>query len=839
VRALLHWIDEQTGLVSASQRFLEYPLPRGVGWPQTLGSLALFLFGLQIVTGVFLALYYVPTPDHAYDSVMFLRGLPLGRLIYNLHHYGTDALAVVIGLHMVRAFLWGAYKKPRQMVWVVGVILLVLTMGFTITGALLPWDQNGYWATKIRLSLAAGLPVLGPILQQLGQGGATLGAVTLTRFYSLHLFFLPAFALLLMGFHVFQVRIRGITPPWRRVGEEQDVEKPILYYPDHTLKIALLCLGTLLGILLAAAFWDARIEPPADPTSNFPAHTHWYFLYLFEFVHLFPGKLQFIGSMVIPTLALVAYFLLPYVDRNPERRLSRRPFAIPLVMGAFIAVTALGIRGSRSSPHEPHLTRLEQQGQKLFFDMRCQACHGINGGGGTGGPDLASGGGKRSAPMVETMLRTPQKLNPRSIMPAANLPPDQMKELVAYVLSITPSSVMPTAPQIGPPKPMSHRQGNFMLDHKFEVRKDPQACAECHQPTFCQECHQKRKPDSHLHNWLPQHAGAAQASGAFCQVCHDQQSCDNCHRQLLHGPGWLAVHKNAATEHGNVCAECHTPTFCAQCHQGARPPSHAKPDFMQIHGTLVMGENCAECHGQNPCETCHNRSNPHPPGWEKTHGPVAVAHADRCAVCHTDRKTFCDGCHKLPMPHPAGWLAQHKSAAKSAGANCQYCHQQRECEGCHHEQLPASHTAVWRQTHGAVAKKGTQDCMLCHQQASCNACHQLPMPHPDNWVATHQTIAARREATCANCHTKKDCLQCHQDKEIHLPIASLPNDTSAALRLAAEQPGNQPVKKCPACPAMSQSPPDDTTAALRLLAERLGSQETKSCPACPAMRKSP
>jgi len=789
MRFLLRWIDEQTGLVTMSKRFLEHPLPTGVGWLHTLGALALFLFALQAATGIFLALYYVPTPDHAYESIEFIQHrVVLGKLVRGLHHYTTDALALVIGLHMLRVFLWGAYKKPRQIVWVVGVALLVLTMGFTITGTLLPWDQNGYWATLIRFSLAGSLPVVGPVIQQAILGGKTIGALTLTRFYGAHIFFLPGIVTAFMVFHVFHVRVKGITPPWRRVGDEETVERPTLFYPDHIWKLATVCLGTLLILLFFAAVKGAPLEPPADPNSAYPAHTHWYFLYLFEFVHLFPGKWQFVGGMVIPTIALLAYLVLPYVDRNPERRLSRRPFCIFLAVSMFTAVTFLGIKGLESSPHEPELSEEEQRGAKVFLDNRCQACHGINGGGGTGGTDLASGG-KRDPKTVEAVIRTPTKFNPRSIMPATNLPDEDMKALVSFIMSITPTSSMPSAPQVGPPKPSSHRQDNYMLDHKFEVRRDPQACAECHQPHFCQTCHQKRRPDSHLHHWMPAHAGASAANEEFCRVCHEKSYCDRCHREMLHGAGWLNVHVNSATKHKKLCAECHTRTFCVECHQGAKPKSHKQADFMAVHAALSKASNCYQCHNkQTFCDNCHTGAKPQShkqSNFLAAHGKLSMATKADCATCHA--KSFCSNCHRLDMPHPDDWMkrlrtltitypdlfppvkpAKMPQSLHSIAANknpvCANCHKQQECADCHKMDIP--HPAGFVRTHGKRSKKNSTACLKCHTPQNCMNCHETQMPHPKGWAKKHDVKGAsfERNSFCMRCHTLNDCYQCHEIK---------------------------------------------------------------------------
>jgi ubiquinol-cytochrome c reductase cytochrome b subunit len=788
MRFLLRWIDEQTGLVSATKRFLEHPLPTGTGWFHTLGALALFLFALQALTGVFLALYYVPSPTHAYESVRFIsQRVALGNVVRGLHHYTTDALALIVGLHMLRAFLWGTYKKPRQMVWVVGVLLLVLTMGFTMTGVLLPWDQNGYWATVIRFSLAGSLPVVGPLMQKAILGGSNVGALTLTRFYGAHIFFLPGIVTLFIIFHIFHVRVKGITPPWRRVGDEENVEKPILFYPDHIVKTAVVCLVALMILLSLAAFKGAPLESPADPNSAYPAHTHWYFLYLFQFVHLFPGKWQFVGGVIIPTIALLLYVLLPYVDRNPERRLSRRPFSIFLAVSVFASVTYLGITGFHSTPHEPKLTAEEQRGQKVFLDLRCQACHGINGGGGTGGTDLAAGG-KREAETVETVIRTPTKFNRRSIMPTTELPEEDMKSLVSFILSINQNSTLPTAPQAGPPKPSSHRQENYMLDHKFEVRKDPQACAECHEQKFCQSCHQKRLPDSHLHNWLPAHAGASEANEAFCKVCHDKSYCDSCHRKLLHGPGWFQVHVRSAKEHKKLCAECHTQSFCTECHTGAKPASHKQANFMAAHATLSKSSNCVQCHAKSFCSNCHTGAKPAShkrSNFMAAHGKLSMATRADCSTCHA--KTFCSNCHRLDMPHPDDWMKRtrtltityptvfppvksskmaHSSHSMAANreAVCANCHVKQECATCHKMEIP--HPSDFVRTHGKMSKKDATTCLNCHTQQNCMNCHETQIPHPKGWVKKHNVKGAsfERNSFCMRCHTLNDCYQCHEVK---------------------------------------------------------------------------
>ncbi len=816
MRSILRWIDDQTGLVSDIERFLAHPLPSGVSWPQTIGAVILFLLAIQFVTGIFLALYYAPTPDHAYDSIQFIRSIYWGRLVLGLHHYTTDAIAFLVGVHILRVFLWGAYKKPRQIIWVIGILLLTLTMAFTITGSLLPWDQNGYWATTIRMSLAGSLPIVGHWLKEIILGGHAVGTLTLTRFYAIHVFFLPAILVILLIFHVFQVRVKGITPPWRRVDGEQDVEKPLLFHPDHTIKIMICCTVIFVILVLATLILGFHLTPPANPNLAYPAHTDWYFLYLFELAHLFSGKWEFIGGMVIPGITLLAFILVPYLDRNPERKLARRPISIFLAGGVFIAVTALSMRSLPTIESAPKLTPLQQEGQKLFLDLHCQACHGINGGGGTAGPDLASGG-KLTKKTIEEVLLNPTRFNPRSIMPPSQLNPHEIIAMVSFIQSIRPTSTMPSTPQIGPPEPQSHLEEGFMLNHRFEVMKDPQSCAECHQPRFCQACHRNRKPDSHLHHWLRFHAGASAANPKFCLVCHSRQQCDQCHRKLLHGPYWLKMHRNAALKNKATCYRCHTPTFCRTCHQGARPPSHQQPDFLQIHGKLTATHNCAVCHTPNFCVQCHQGARPvshRAPDFIKQHGRLALSGTLRCSACH--KVSFCQTCHRTAMPHPADWLNRkvlppigpvktaqsphsvaalrspicanchiqnfcmnchgaamphpggwmqsgHEPVALQNPALCKRCHQSSECLTCHQTHKPASHDANWPKTHPTAAKGHEKVCAVCHGQNSCDRCHQTPMPHPSDWAMTHAKVASfKANSFCFKCHDRqKFCSMCH------------------------------------------------------------------------------
>ncbi|HEX9016123.1 MAG TPA: cytochrome b N-terminal domain-containing protein [Chloroflexota bacterium] len=222
--ALYEWLDSRADLTRTFSPLLFRKIPKGVGWWYTFGSATLFTFVLQAVTGAFLAMYYSPSPDHAYDSVQYVTNEAImGSFIRGLHHWGASAMVVLVVLHMLRVVIMAAYKYPRELTWLLGVGLLIVTMGFGFTGYLLPWDEKAYWATTVGTNMAGTIPLVGGWLLRLVRGGADLGAVTLTRFFSLHVLFLPALAGAIIAGHLFLVVKLGISAPPDREPDESPV----------------------------------------------------------------------------------------------------------------------------------------------------------------------------------------------------------------------------------------------------------------------------------------------------------------------------------------------------------------------------------------------------------------------------------------------------------------------------------------------------------------------------------------------------------------------------------------------------------------------------------------
>ena len=205
------WLDQRLGLTGIYRTVLDRNIPK-VNWAFTLGSATLFLVVLQGVTGVFLTVYYVPHPEQAYDSINYIMNdVPFGWLIRGLHHWGATLMVITVVLHMLRTFFYAAYKYPREITWITGVLLLLITLGMGFTGYLLPWNQRAYWATTVGTSIAGTVPWVGPIIEQALRGGTDLSTLTLTRFFSAHIWMLPAALLGLVGVHMYLVIRLGIS----------------------------------------------------------------------------------------------------------------------------------------------------------------------------------------------------------------------------------------------------------------------------------------------------------------------------------------------------------------------------------------------------------------------------------------------------------------------------------------------------------------------------------------------------------------------------------------------------------------------------------------------------
>ena len=323
---LRQWAEERWPLSAVVRWSSVEEIPGGAKFAYVLGSATMVLFAVLVITGVWQLLYYVPTVDHSYDSVMYLRlQVPFGWLVHGLHYWAAQAFIVVMGLHMARVFIWAAYKKPRELTWVLGVVLLLLGAAFIFTGAILPWDTLGYWAGEVGTSMAGTVPLIGNFLKLLMRGGDTMGQMTLSRAFVVHVAILPALTVVFIAAHLVAFRQFGSVGPWN----PKKREKTGWFWPDQTFKDLLVVALILVVLICLSAFVRAPISGPADPLDNsYSPKPEWNFLFLYEALKAFKGSWEWLGTVVIPALLVLLLFAVPFIDRNEKKNPFQRPVAM-------------------------------------------------------------------------------------------------------------------------------------------------------------------------------------------------------------------------------------------------------------------------------------------------------------------------------------------------------------------------------------------------------------------------------------------------------------------------------------------------------------------------------
>ena len=350
---LADWLDNRTGYRAILHEALEEPIPGGARWRYVFGSALSTTFLIQVATGLLLMLSYSPSASTAWGSVFFINHeMTLGWFIRGIHHFGSQAMVVLLAMHLLQVLVAGAYRAPREVNWWFGMALLFLTLGFSLTGYLLPWDQKGYWATKVATNIMGGAPVLGPALQKVVVGGPDYGNQTLTRFYGLHVGVLPTLFVMALAAHVAMFRRHGLTPPRDAHKRTEGKFWPEQLFMDSVASLAVL--GVLLYFVLSEG--GANLDAPADPSSSdYPARPEWYFLSLFQMLKLFPGKREVIGTIVIPTAIMVVMLLVPLFDRILPRKLAHFlacSFVFALVGGAGYLTNEAWNADARDQPYQ-------------------------------------------------------------------------------------------------------------------------------------------------------------------------------------------------------------------------------------------------------------------------------------------------------------------------------------------------------------------------------------------------------------------------------------------------------------------------------------------------------
>jgi ubiquinol-cytochrome c reductase cytochrome b subunit len=478
------WFERRLHIVKLWEQTAGHPVPKSTGsWFYTFGSMTLTCFVIQIVTGTFLAMSYVPSAAEAYHSLEILNYTePLGWVLRGMHYWGSTMMVIVMVCHMTQVFLWGAYKYPRELTWMSGIVLMFLTLGLAFSGQVMRFDSDAYWGVGIGAAVAGRIPVIGDAVVHLLLGGPIIGTDALSRFFALHVFILPGSLLAFVSVHLRLVLGKGINEQpkpgvlVKRATYEQHYHGIIKREGVPFAAVInkdVVANGILLLVIVALALFIGPKGPgiPADPPLVIPeAKPDYPFLWLFAAAALLPNGSEVFLFFIFPTIATLFLFALPFITNEGEKHWSRRPIAIAIVVLSYLGVGMLTYEAI-TGPWSPHMeawsglpikaeyvkgrTPLELQGAVVFQDKQCRNCHSIAGEGGHRGPDLT-----RVATRMTNPQLVRQVIQGGGNMPAygSNLSPEETRALVAYLCSLHPPNVPPAREAVGVLKPISESQ---------------------------------------------------------------------------------------------------------------------------------------------------------------------------------------------------------------------------------------------------------------------------------------------------------------------------------------------------------------------------------------------
>jgi len=458
LRAIGRWLENRTGLAARLGPLARHPVPPDAGWLYVFGSGTAVAFVLQLITGSALATLYVPSTSEAYQTLQTLTQVhTLGYLLRGMHFFGGSAMILLVGLHLIRVFLTGAYKFPRELNWLTGVLLLGLTLAMGFTGQLLRWDQNAVWSVVVGAEQAGRTPLVGDLIARLIMGGPTLGADTLTRFFALHVFIVPGLIIGLIGLHVYLVLHHGISEPplagepvdpatYRDQYERRLEKTGVPFWPHAAWRDVVFGMVVIASVIaLAWHFGPPPLDRPPDPSL---VHAHprpdWYFLFYFALLALMPHGLEDWVIILGPLLVGLVLLALPLVASRGERSPRRRPWAVVTVAGVVTIIGALTVAGERANwspdfgaqPLPASVVAsndsLVVRGAELFHDRACIYCHDVGGHGGHRGPELTHVGSRLTAQQMTIRI-----MNGGYNMPGygAILKPAETDALLAFLRS--------------------------------------------------------------------------------------------------------------------------------------------------------------------------------------------------------------------------------------------------------------------------------------------------------------------------------------------------------------------------------------------------------------------
>jgi ubiquinol-cytochrome c reductase cytochrome b subunit len=455
LKRFLAWLDDRSGLLTSLRHALEHPVPPRTGWWYVLGSATLLAFVLQVITGIALATAYVPSSGQAYDSLRFISEQALlGRFLRGMHYFGASAMVLLIGLHVSRTYLMAAYKFPRELNWLTGAILLLLTLALAFTGQLLRWDQNAVWSVIVGAAQAGRMPIVGRDMARFILAGDTIGGATLSRFFAFHVFFIPALVFLFIGAHLALVLRHGISER-PKAGEPVDPatyrsryqtllqREGVPFWPDAAWRDVIFgaCMVATV-VLLAIIVGPPELGRPPDPSIlQADPRPDWYLLWYFAVLALAPVHLENLIIVLAPLLFGAILLLLPLFNKG-ERSVRRRPWAGLLVVFIWTTIVSFWYAAQKAdwSPdfsaqplaasvigsNDPAIV----EGARLFHEKGCEFCHAIGGTGGRRGPDLSQVATRMSELQIEGRITNG---SPNMPAYARSLTPEEVRTITAFL----------------------------------------------------------------------------------------------------------------------------------------------------------------------------------------------------------------------------------------------------------------------------------------------------------------------------------------------------------------------------------------------------------------------
>ncbi|MFV0443470.1 MAG: cytochrome b N-terminal domain-containing protein [Planctomycetaceae bacterium] len=481
LRTIFGWLENRLQFKDSIKPIMDHPVPKEVGgrkgWAYVFGSVTTTFFVLQIVSGICLAMVYEPTVEGAYASLEYLNyEVPFGWLMRAIHYWSGSAMVLMMFVHLAQVFLWGAFKYPREITWLAGVGLLLLTLGLAFTGQVLRFDADAYWGIGVGVSAAARVPAAGSAATHMLMGGEFIGTNTISRFFTLHVFVLPALLIGVLTLHVYMVLKRGISEP-PTPGKLIDpasydneyhelVKDGVPFVPDVLYRDGIAC-GVSVIIVIALSVWLGPKGPEAigDPTLlQAEPRPDWAFLPIYALASLAPPSMETALMLGLPVIGILVLLSVPFVSGVGEKSWRRRPVSVITVVISVVAFLILGWYGA-TAPWSPQmdawsgepvpvrlvarLTPLERQGAAVFQSNACRNCHALDGLGGRRGPDLTDVGRRMN---YDRLVR--QVIQGGGNMPAygQRLDSAEVEAMVAFLVAMRPEgdppARVPAAPAI-------------------------------------------------------------------------------------------------------------------------------------------------------------------------------------------------------------------------------------------------------------------------------------------------------------------------------------------------------------------------------------------------------